>query len=156
MGWEAAMPFDKLCVSKLRLMRLATAALFMTAGLALVILGGLEASQPIAGALPSHLAWAPPVSALVFGVLVASAGMMLLELTTKSPMKVALTVPFVAANVQVALSFGLIAVGVAVVSGGFSLVNILVFATFVMNLLFATMTKVHWNFTENTGKKIPS
>jgi hypothetical protein len=92
----------------------------------------------------------------VFGVLVASAGMMLLELTTKSPMKVALTVPFVAANVQVALSFGLIAVGVAVVSGGFSLVNILVFATFVMNLLFATMTKVHWNFTENIGKKIPS
>ena len=28
-------------------------------------------------------------------------------------------------------------------------------AGFVMNLSFVVMTKLHWNFTENTGKPLP-
>lgn len=46
--------------------------------------------------------------ALNVGALLASAGLMLLELTPTAPRKVAINVPFVAANFQVALSLGLV------------------------------------------------
>jgi hypothetical protein len=148
-------PFDKISPRQLLLMRLITAAMFMAAGIALVILGSQAAVDMPVLSLPAQLSWAQPVSALVFGVFAANAGMMLLELTTKPPMKVAINVPFVAANFQVSLCFGLIAVGVAIAAGGSALLTALVIATFGLNFMFVLMTKLHWNFTENTGKPLP-
>lgn len=159
------MPFDKISPKQLFMMRILTGAMFMAMGVGLAVLSGpcvLDASA-CTTRLPSPASWLFPFAALNFGVLLANAGMMLLELVTKPPFKVAINVPFVAGNFQTSLCVGLVAVGLAgkhaSLSGDASsavlTMQVLCFAGFAMNLLFVVMTKMHWNFTENTGKALP-
>ena len=159
------MPFDKISPSQLRLMRVATAMMFMVLGAALAYFGasGALSDAPAPVGLPPVLAWGLPVAALVQGLFLTNAGAMLLELVTPPPLKVAINVPFVAANFQTALVVGLIAMGPALyfapslgaAAAADPKLPLLVAAGFAMNFMFVMMTKLHWNFTENTGKPLP-
>ncbi|MFT5684718.1 MAG: hypothetical protein ACI8RZ_005662 [Myxococcota bacterium] len=144
------MPFDKISPSMLRIMRLVTSAMLIALGGAMVYLGGVGAL----GADAALMAWALPVSAFVYGIFLANAGLMLLELTTRPPLKLSINVPFVAANFQTALCFGLVSLAPAI-EGAWSVLSILCVVGVVLNLSFVVMTKMHWNFTENTGKSLP-
>jgi len=70
-------------------------------------------------------------------------------------------VPFVAANFQTALCVGLVALGPALflapvtAAAAAPTLSALCVAGVVLNLSFVVMTKLHWNFTENTGKPLP-
>jgi predicted phosphoribosyltransferase len=89
--------------------------------------------------------------------------MMLLELTMKPPIKLSLGVPFVAANFQVATSVGIAASVLSVkrlllpgdAPAGVIAVQALCLAGFALCFVFVVMTKLHYNFTENTGKALP-
>lgn len=160
------MPFDKISLRQLFLMRILTGLTFLAIGGGLAWTAGgclLEGTQcttrfeaPAGGVFL--------FASLNFGALLASAGLMLLELTTKAPLKVAINVPFVAANFQVALALGLVAFGVAVrhamavgpASSEAMVLQWLCLGGFAFNLMFVVMTKLHWNFTENTGKALPT
>lgn len=156
------MQFDKISPAQLRIMRIVTAAMFMALGAALAYLGGepLLADTPDM-ATPSG--WALPAAGFVQGVFLINAGLMLLELTTSPPRKMAINVPFVAANFQTALSTGLVALGPALYHMPFigtaapsaPELPVLVVLGFAINLTFVVMTKMHWNYTENTGKPLP-
>ncbi len=62
-----------------------------------------------------------------------------------------------------ALCVGVVALGLSVqhatlpgeASSAVLTMQALCIAGFAMNLLFVLMTKLHWNFTENTGKSLP-
>ncbi|MBA2320979.1 MAG: hypothetical protein H0V89_07480 [Deltaproteobacteria bacterium] len=151
------MPFDKISPSLLRAMRRVTSAMFLALGAALLALGG---TAVLDAASSPGLGWVLPAVAFVQGAFLANAGVMLAELTTRAPYKVGINVPFVAANCQTALTVGLVALGPALHPtpfGGapFGAVSVLVLLGFGMNLVFVVMTKMHWNFTENTGKALP-
>ena len=159
------MPFDKISPQQLLVMRILTGVTFLAIGGGLAYLAGgcvLDAGQ-CATRFEGPAAWIYVLSALQFGVLLANAGMMLLELVTRPPFKMAINVPFVAGNFQTALCFGLIALGLSIrhatlpgdASSGVLTLQALCMAGFAMNLFFVTMTKMHWNFTENTGKALP-
>ncbi|MFT6399646.1 MAG: hypothetical protein ACJAYU_004415 [Bradymonadia bacterium] len=102
-------------------------------------------------------------AALFFGVLLGNAGAMLLQLVTVPPLKMTSNVPFAAANFQTSVAFGLVTAWLAVkhvttsgdASGEVVVVQHLVIAGFVLNLMSVVMAKMHWNFTENTGKALP-
>ncbi len=159
------MPFDKISPQMLFVMRILTGLMFVAMGVGLLYLAGgcvLDSSQ-------CTTRFAQPTdgmflfSAVLFGALLANAGAMLLELVTKPPMKMAINVPFVAANFQTAVVFGLVAMGLALrhatlpgeASANVATIQALSIAGFAMSLMFAVMTKMHWNFTENTGKPLP-
>lgn len=158
------MPLDRITPSQLRVMRVLT-------GMAFVGLGGLLAFTSGSGLLGGDLVtrFAEPIGALwlfaslVFGVQLVNAGGMLLELVTAPPIKMGINVPFVAASFQSALTMGLVAVPFAVVhlmragdaSPSLAWVPLLVLAGFALNLAFVMLTKLHWNFTANTGKALP-
>lgn len=146
-------------------MRILTGVTFLAIGGGLAYLAGgcvLDAGQ-CATRFAGPAAWFYLLATLNFGVLLANAGMMLLELVTKPPFKMAINVPFVAGNFQTALCFGLIALGLSVrhatlpgeASSGILTMQTLCVAGVAMNLVFVVMTKMHWNFTENTGKPLP-
>ena len=159
------MPFDKISPGQMLLMRLLTGAMFLAMGGALAYLAGGCVLTPgeCTTRFEGSTAWIFLLAALNFGVLLANAGMMLLELVTRPPFKMAINVPFVAGNFQTALCFGLIAVGLSVkhatlpgeAASAVLAVQTLCIAGFAMNLFFVLMTKMHWNFTENTGKPLP-
>jgi hypothetical protein len=159
------MPFDKISLRQLFVMRILTALMFMGMGAGLVALAGgcVLAPTQCSTRFAHPTDWLFLFAALNFGVLLANAGLMLLELVTKPPLKISINVPFVAANFQTALCFGLIAAAfaakhltlVGAVSGGVSVMVALCLAGSGMNLVFVVMTKLHWNFTENTGKALP-
>ncbi|MFT5587077.1 MAG: hypothetical protein ACI9VR_004685, partial [Cognaticolwellia sp.] len=138
--------------------------LLMSLGAALVYLGGDWAMDfnPTATGAPAALVWALPVSGFVQGVFLANAGLMLLELTTRPPRKLAINVPFVAANFQTALCTGLVALGPALYfapivgaeTAEIAALPVISLISFGMTLTFVVMTKLHWNFTENTGKEL--
>ena len=151
------MPFDKISPQMLFLMRIATGLTFFAMGAGLMVLSGGCVLEP--GTCAARFA-APTsglyfLTALLFGALLANAGMMLLELVTKPPFKVAINVPFVAANFQTSLVFGLVALGLSIkhatlagdASGGVGAIQALCIAGFALNLVFVLMTKAHWNFT---------
>jgi hypothetical protein len=160
------MPFDKISLRQLFIMRIFTGLMFMAMGSALALMAGSCTLDPT----QCTTRFASPAdnsfmfAALTFGVLLTNAGIMLLELVTKPPMKLSINVPFVAANFQMALCFGVIAAGVAAnhatlsgpVSSNVGTIQALCLAGFAMNLFFVVMTKLHWNFTENTGKALPT
>ncbi|MFT4627633.1 MAG: hypothetical protein ACI8PZ_006320 [Myxococcota bacterium] len=154
------MPFDKISLRQLFFMRLLTGAMFMALGVGLAWLGGscaVDPAQCVTGAVSpaDQMFW---FASITFGALLLNAGMMLLELTTRPPFKVAINVPFVAANFQVSAAIGLVALGFAVhriIGSGASAIELLCVGGFAMNLVFVVMTKLHWNFTENTGKALP-
>ena len=159
------MPFDKISPSHLLRMRILTGAMFVALGGGLAYVAGGCVLHPEA----CTTRWQGPTAslflfaALNFGVLLANAGLMLLELVTKPPFKMAINVPFVAGNFQTALCVGLVALGLSVrhatlpgeASSAVLTIQALCIAGFAMNLLFVLMTKLHWNFTENTGKSLP-
>ena len=157
------MPFDKISHQQLFLMRIVTALTFMALGAGLVYFGGtgaLDLSRSTSAGAPA-LPWVLAACAFVQGVFLTNAGLMLLELTTRPPLKVAINVPFVAANFQTALVVGLVALGpvlasVAAAPQGGPLLQALSLGSSTFTLLFVVMTKLHWNFTENTGKALPS
>ncbi len=159
------MPFDKISPQMLFVMRIATGLTFVALGAALLYLAGgcvLSTEQ-------CTTRFAAPTGSLYlfaglnFGAFLLNAGAMLLELVTKPPLKMGINVPFVASNFQTALVVGLVALGLSVkhagldgaASGDVSLIQTLVFAGFALNLMFVMMTKMHWNFTANTGKALP-
>jgi hypothetical protein len=157
------MPFDKISPQQLFIMRILTGLTFLALAGAIVVLAGGNLLDPTHA---TSRFTAPTDSMLylvtvAFGALLANAGLMLLELVTKAPFKVAINVPFVAANFQTAVVFGLVAAGLwakhATLGGESDLgtLQALTFAAFGMNLFFVVMTKMHWNFTENTGKALP-
>lgn len=159
------MPFDKISPQQMFFMRLVTGLTFLALGAALVAFSApcvLDAGACVTR-FPAPASWLFPFAALNFGVLLANAGVMLLELVTKPPFKMAINVPFVAGNFQTALCAGLVTLGLAVqharlpgpASSGVLTLQTVTFAGFAMNLFFVLMTKAHWNFTENTGKPLP-
>ncbi len=159
------MPFDKISPQQMFIMRILTGLMFVGLGIALALSAGGCVVDP----MQCTARFEPPTSglyylaALNFGVLLANAGMMLLELVTKPPFKMAINVPFVAGNFQTSLCFGVVALGLSVqhatlageVSSAVTAIQGLCMASFAMNLFFVVMTKMHWNFTENTGKALP-
>ena len=159
------MPFDKISLSQLFVMRILTGVMFLAIGGALAFVAGDCVVNPGECTTRFEASTAPIflLAALSFGVLVANAGMMLLELVTKPPFKMGINVPFVAGNFQTALCFGLIALGLSVrhamlpgeASSAVLTLQTLCMAGFTMNLFFVLTTKMHWNFTENTGKSLP-
>ena len=158
------MPFDQISPAQLRAMRVVTALMFLLLGAALAGLGALGALRlgPEVGGLPLAVVWGLPVAALAQGLFLANAGAMLLELISRPPFKVAINVPFVAANFQIALCVGLLAMGPALyfapvvgAPAADPALPPLVAAGFAMNLMFVVMTQLHWNCTENTGKALP-
>jgi|GEM_PF-6635240 len=159
------MPFDAISPKQLFVMRILTGVTFLAlAGAILVLAGGcvLEPAQ-CTTRFEAPTSWMLFFAALNFGALLANAGLMLLELVTKPPFKMAINVPFVASNMQTSLIFGLVAIGLWTkhatlsgdVSGGVASLQALCAAGFALNLTFVVMTKMHWNFTENTGKPLP-
>lgn len=159
------MSFDTISPKQLLVMRIFTGFLFLAIGGGLTYLAGgcvLDAGQ-CATRFEGPTAWIYLLATLQFGVLLANAGMMLLELVTKPPFKMAINVPFVAGNFQTALCLGLVALGLSIrhatlhgeASSGVLIMQALCMAGFAMNLFFVLMTKMHWNFTENTGKPLP-
>ena len=159
------MPFDKISPQQLFVMRILTGLMFMGLGLGVVFTAGSAVLDPsqVSTRYPEPTGWLFVFAALNFGVLLTNAGMMLLELVTKAPFKMAINVPFVAGNFQTALALGLVAMGLSVrhamlageASSGVVAMQWLCLAGFAMNLFFVVMTKMHWNFTENTGKALP-
>ncbi len=157
------MPFDKISPKQLFVMRILTGLTFLALAGAIVVLAGGALLDPTG--FTSRFAQPTDsmlyLATVAFGALLANAGLMLLELVTKPPFKMAINVPFVAANFQTALGFGLVAVGLwakhATLAGESDLgtLQAVTFAGFGMNLFFVVMTKMHWNFTENTGKALP-
>ena len=144
------MPFDRISPAMLRTMRIVTALSFLGLGGALAALAGLEARAAAAPMATTALA--------VFGVFLLNAGMMLGELITRVPRKIAINVPFVAMNFQVALTVGLVALGALALEGPAAVsphLGALGAVGFASCLMFVMMTKLHWNFTENTGKALP-
>lgn len=159
------MPFDKISPPQMFVMRILTGLMFMGIGGVLAYFAGgcvLDAAQ-CTSRFEGPTASTYPLVALLFGVLLANAGMMLLELVTKPPLKMAINVPFVAGNFQTSLCFGLVAFGLSVkhatlsggAAGALTAIQIGCVVGFVMNAFFVVMTKMHWNFTENTGKSLP-
>ena len=157
------MPFDKISPQQLFIMRILTGAMFMAIGGALAYLSGSNLLAQQIGQTRDLIYF---FAVLCFGVLLANAGMMLLEHVTPPPYKLAINVPFVAGNFQTALCFGLIAGWMSLEqysalnrpfkdSSTMSIVQALCLAGFAMNLFFVMTTKLHWNFTENTGKQLP-
>jgi len=159
------MPFDKISPRQLFLMRVFTGIMFMVMGAGLAFLAARCALDPAQHStrLAAPAEWMFYFAALNFGVFLTNAGMMLLELVTKPPFKMAINVPFVAANFQTAIVAGLIALGFSLqhlslagtASSDVVAIQWLCIAGFGMNLSFVIMTKMHWNFTENTGKPLP-
>ncbi len=159
------MPFDRISRSQLFWMRVATAFTFGALGLGLAVLAGgaLFAAVPPATRFDGQVGGLFLLCALVYGLSLTNAGAMLLELVTVPPFKMAINVPFVAANFQTALVMGLVALVFAVqhaarageAGAAAVLVQWLLMGGFGLNLLFVLMTKAHWNFTENTGKPLP-
>lgn len=159
------MPFDKISPGQMLVMRILTGVMFLAIGGAVAYLAGSCMFDPGECTTRFEGTTAPIflLAALNFGVLLANAGMMLLELVTRTPFKMGINVPFVAGNFQTALCFGLIALGLSVkhaalpgeASSGVLTMQMLCMAGFAMNLFFVIMTKMHWNFTENTGKPLP-
>lgn len=81
------MPFDKISPKQLLVMRILTGVTFLAIGGGLAYLAGgcvLDAGQ-CATRFEGPAAWIYVLSALLFGVLLANAGMMLLELVTRPP-----------------------------------------------------------------------
>lgn len=159
------MPFDRISPQQMFWMRVATAATFLALGLALALLAGvaLFADSPAVTRFGEPTGALFLLVAMVFGVFLINAGMMLAELVTKAPLRMAINVPFVAANFQVALAVGLVTMVFTVqhlqrageASAAVLSVQTLTLVGFVLNLTFVMMTKAHWNFTENTGKELP-
>ncbi len=153
------MPFDTISLKQLFIMRILTGAMFMALGGALAYLSGGKLLAQQTSETPDLIYF---FAALCFGVLLTNAGMMLLEHVTAPPYKLAINVPFVAGNFQTSLCFGLIAGWLSLEqktplgeSSTMGIVPGLCLASFAMNLLFVMTTKLHWNFTENTGKHLP-
>lgn len=157
------MPFDKISPQQLFIMRILTGAMFMAIGGALAYLSGSSLLAQQTGETRDLTYF---FAALCFGVLLANAGMMLLEHVTAPPYKLAINVPFVAGNFQTSLCFGLIAGWLSIAqyapenrpfgdSSSMGIVQVLCLAGFAMNLFFVMTTKLHWNFTENTGRQLP-
>jgi len=159
------MPFDKISPHQLFIMRILTGTTFVALGGVLAVLSGMGLFDLAQGASHSDapLNWIFYFATLNFGVFLANAGLMLLELITRPPMKLAINVPFVAANFQTALCLGLVATVFAVqraflpgtTSSMVPGVEALSIIGCFMNLFFVVMTKLHWNYTENTGKPLP-
>ncbi len=159
------MPFDRISKPQMFWMRVATSTSFAVLGLGLAVLAGgaLFAEPTPATRLPGQLGSLYLLAAMAYGLFLTNSGMMLLELVTVPPIKMAINVPFVAGNYQTALVVGLItmvfAIAHATGAGEAQPVAVqiqwLAMAGFVLNLTFVLMTKAHWNFTENTGKALP-
>ncbi len=159
------MPFDKISPRLLFILRILTGVSLLAIGGVLAYLAGaacLDPTQSVARfSAPTNMVFY--VAGLVFGVLLANAGMMLLELVTKPPFKMAINVPFVAANFQTAAAVGIVAMVFAVkhallpaeMSGDVQLIQVLSIVGFAFCMTFVVMTKMHYNFTENTGKELP-
>ncbi len=159
------MPFDRISPRQLFWMRVVTG--LMIGGLGLVL--GLSAGGALIGVVDDTTRFAEPVgslflfASLVFAVHLVNAGMMLLELVTVPPVKIGINVPFVAGNYQTSLVYGLVALVFAgrhmmLAGDASSLVVVvpgLVVLGFVLNLVFVLLTKLHWNFTANTGRALP-
>ncbi len=160
---DKTMPFDRISPTQLFWMRIATAlSFFAVAGLL-----GTTAGACVLSANACTTAEAASVSylfhtvALAQAIFFGNAAMMLLELVTKAPMRLAINVPFVAANFQVALCVGLLALVVgwgvdlgAAAPASATQTRMLITVGFALNLLFVVMTKLHWNFKENTGREL--
>jgi hypothetical protein len=146
-------------------MRIVTGLAFVVLGAVLALtsggalLGGADVATRFEGAVGALWLFA----SLVFGVQLLNAGAMLLELVTPAPLKMGIDVPFVAGSFQSALAMGLVALPFAVahlsrdgdVAATVTWVPMLVLVGFALNLTFVMLTKLHWNFTENTGKALP-
>ena len=103
---------------------------------------------------------------LVHGVLVAHAGLCLLELLPKKPWKMSVDILFVLGQCANAMCFGLLATGLNAKAHGLSLlagtdsskvysVEILTYICTAMISFFVMVTKSHWNWKENTGREFP-
>lgn len=160
------MPFDRISVHQLFVMRILTSLMFLAlaAGIVGTAATSLLDPQGTVSRLEGPLVVLFGFAALNFGMLLGNAGLMLLELVTKPPLKVAINVPFVAGNFQTALAVGLVSTAFAVrhatLAGSASsevlAMQWLCLAGWAMNLFFVVMTKLHWNFTENTGRSLPT
>jgi hypothetical protein len=152
------MPFDRISPSLLRTMRILTGLSLLALSGALVWLSGSHLLDPAhTGALTD---WALPAAAVVQGIFLGNAGLMLLELVTRPPFRLAINVPFVASSFQTALTVGLVALAAVLHPAareavGGPLLPALSVAALGLNFTFVVMTKLHWNHTANTGKALP-
>jgi len=169
--WPIAEIFGVLTPSQLWVMRFFTGISFMGLGLALASQAGLcivDTSQCSYADTSKYgyLAVSVYLMSLVHGVLVAHAGLCLLELLPKKPWKMSVDIPFVLGQCANAMCFGLIATGLNAKAHGLSLapgtdsskvysVEILTYICTAMISFFVMVTKSHWNWKENTGREFP-
>jgi hypothetical protein len=159
------MPFDKISPQQMFVMRILTALCFVATGGTLAALSGASLFGLMEGStrFTDTLEGLYLLVGLTFGVFLVNAGAMLMELVTAPPMKMGINVPFVAGNFQTSLTIGLVALLFTLrhvtmagdASPAVVAIQALAIAGFALNLVFVMMTKLHWNFTENTGKALP-